>query len=149
MFMLYKLWPVVFVTSWAPLIPLGFSEDDTVLEQRRLGSTTGRPAHVLLRMFHSLHDVRRKSYVRVLPECDWNTGGRISNKKQNRFKRILYDIICAAGIPLCALLFVGGCICTRTCWLHREYRLLITTRKWALNCSKEFGFTSYSLLMYL
>lgn len=45
----------------------GSSEDD---EQRRLGSTTGRLAHVLVKMFHSLHDVYCTSYVRELPERD-------------------------------------------------------------------------------
>lgn len=108
---------------------LGFPEDDTVLEQRRLGSTTGRLAHVLLRMFHSSHDVYRTSYVRELPERDGNTGGQNSIQKQNRFKRILHDIICV-GWNSFELYFSSVVVYfTKTCWLNRAYDLLITARK--------------------
>lgn len=66
--------------------PLGFPGDDTVLEQSRLEGTTGHHAHVLLRMFHSLHYVRRTSYVRVLPECDGNTGTKFQTKNRIALK---------------------------------------------------------------
>lgn len=73
---------------------LGFPEDDTVLEQRRLGRTTGRLAHVLLRMFHSLHDVYRTSYVKELPKRDGNTRCQILNQKQNGLKEFYMTLLC-------------------------------------------------------
>lgn len=109
MFLLYKVWPVVFVTIWVPLLLLVFLK-----MIQFLGNEDWDALLDVMHMFFLGCFTLYMMFVVQLTSADYQNVMQIlvefRTKDRIAIKEFYITIMVWAGIPVCALLFIGGSI---------------------------------------